>query len=176
MPIYREIIAQLMTKRVPERFLQRLIDGNDVYHSLVLVSPWIDPMNGQNYRLERLVNKIQKQQIRTYVFTREPEEKWHQEAVDLLCQCPTLEMNFNRLLHAKFFVCECIPHGFALLTTSNLTTPGLLGYEVGLLIEGRGGGESIVNRLRDLGLVTLRAFRETKRVKEITRVGRSSKP
>lgn len=175
MSVYREIAAQLMTKRVPERFLQRVIDGNDMYRSLVLVSPWIDPMSGQNCRLERLVSKIQKRQIRTYVFTREPEEKWHQEAVNLLCQCPTLEMNFNPLLHAKFFVCECIPHGFALLATSNLTTHGLLGYEVGLLIEGRGGGESIVNRLRDLGLVTLRAFKETKRVKEIARVGRSPK-
>jgi len=170
MPVYREIVAQLVSKRVPERFLQRVIGGNDIYRSLILVSPWIDPMSDQHCRLERLAIKIQKRNIRTYVFTREPEEKWHSEAVRILCECPTVEMNFNHLLHAKFFVCECLPYSFALLATSNLTTPGLLGYEVGLLIEGRGGGEPIVDRLRDLGLVTLRAFKETRRVKEIARI------
>jgi hypothetical protein len=171
--LYREIVAQLVTRRVPEKFLRRVIDGNDAYRSLVLVSPWIDPMYDEPYRLEALVNKIRSRSIPTYVITREPEETWHREAVELLCKCATVEMNFNHLLHAKFYVCECVPHGFALLATSNLTTPGLLGYEVGLLVEGRGGGEPIVNKLRDLCLFTLRAFRETRRIKEIHRIGGS---
>ena len=171
--LYREIVAQLVTQRVPEKFLRRVIDGNDTYRSLILVSPWIDPLYDQEYRLEALVKKIEKRNIHTYVITREPEERWHQEAVDLLCRCATVEMNFNHLLHAKFFVCESVPHGFALLATSNLTTPGLLGYEVGLLVEGRGGGEPIVNKLRDLCLFPLRALKETRRVKEIRRIGGS---
>jgi hypothetical protein len=157
---------------VPEKFLRRVIDGEDVYRSLILVSPWLDLMANEPYRLERLAEKIQQRRIRTYVVTREPEEKRHQDAVDLLCLCPTVEMNYNHSLHAKFFVCECIPHSFALLATSNLTTGGLLGYEVGLMIEGRAGGEPIVDRMRDLGLIPLRAFRATRRIKEISHIGR----
>lgn len=168
MPIYREITASLVTKRVPEKFLRRVIDGNnDKYHSLILVSPWIESMADEPYGLGRLMKQIQKHAIRTYVFTRPPQEGWHEEAVRMMCQAATVEMNYNALLHAKFFVCDCEPYGFAMLATANLTANAILGYEVGMMVEGRGGGEPIVSKLRDLALITLRSYRETKRVKEI---------
>lgn len=169
MPVYREITANLVTKRVPEKFLRRVIDGNnDKYYSLVLVSPWIELMADEPYGLNRLVKQIQKHTIRTYVFTRSPKENWHVEAVRMLCQVATVEMNYNPLLHAKFFVCDCEPYSFAMLATANLTANAISGYEVGLMVEGRGGGGPIVNNLRDLALITLRSYKETKRVKEIS--------
>lgn len=169
MTIYREIYATLVTKRVPESFTRRFIETNDHYHSLTIVSPWIDLLEKSRYPLKRILEKINKKTIRTFVITRKPEESWHQKAIDLLLTSDFVEMNFNNDLHAKFYVCECNPYSYALLSTANLTSSGIEGYEAGMMIEGRGGGEPIVVQLRDLGQVILRLMKGTKRVRDFSK-------
>lgn len=169
MPIYRRISARIVTKRVPEMFLRRFIEQGGRCRSLTIVSPWIAPLHDSPYTLERVVSKIRAGRVPTYVITRPPALDWHREAVEILTACPYVEVNFNEVLHAKFFVCDREPYGYALLGTANLTMQGIAGYEVGIMIEGSGGGQPIVDGLRDLGQITLRSLKETQCVKRIQR-------
>ena len=169
MPIYRQISARIVTKRVPEMFLRRFIEQGGQCRSLTIVSPWIAPLHDSQYTLGQVVSRIRTGRVPTYVITRPPALAWHREAVEILMACPYVEVNFNEVLHAKFFVCEREPYGYALLGTANLTMQGITGYEVGIMIEGTGGGQPIVDGLRDLGQITLRSLKETQCIKRIER-------
>ena len=76
-------------------------------------------------------------------------------ALQLLSPLPTVRTYFNNELHAKVYVCRCDPFGFAYVGSANLTGRGMTAYEVGLIVDGKGEGEGIVEELERIGTVDL---------------------
>jgi hypothetical protein len=111
---------------------------------------------------------IQLRSIPAYFVTRRPENAQQTKANDILRSCPSVELIYNENVHAKIYACTGPqPHGFALLSSANLTSNSLTLYEIGLLIVGVGPGSSMVEELANFGLRHLRTRPESEVVKKI---------
>jgi phosphatidylserine/phosphatidylglycerophosphate/cardiolipin synthase-like enzyme len=118
---------------------------------LILVSPWITPLVGTRYPLDEMLDAIRDQAIATYVITRPPAagNLAHEEAIAKLIGMPSVELRFNPGLHAKIMLAEGPRQAIGLLGSANLTRAGMLGVEVGVLMHGRGQGETLIRDLID---------------------------
>ncbi len=92
MPVHE--FAELVTEKPVKRFLQRFCLTDEPFESLIIVSPWIGTLEGVRFTLAYVLDLIGKRRIPTYVITRQPEEPWHQQAVDLLLACNWVERAF----------------------------------------------------------------------------------
>jgi hypothetical protein len=147
-----------------EYFLARLFLRNPPLRSLTLVSPFVNTMQGCRYSLADLSAKIKTQRIPTYFVTREPEESWQEEAVDLLAKNEWIEIRFNELLHAKVFVASAVQESesFAVFGSGNLTGAATSSnLEIGMLLLARGAGRRLVDQLYYWATNTLRVFPES---------------
>ncbi len=118
--------------------------------SLSIVSPWITAIPGE-VSLRSIVDHIDHSNIPTLVMTRHPrKEPMNREAVDVLLASDNIVLYYNNELHAKIYVCRCEPFGFALLGSANLSGNATRAHEIGLMIEGKGAGEDIVEELEKL--------------------------
>ena len=134
-------------------FFERLFAAHDI-HSLVVISPWIGSLQREElgYSVEDVAQLIRSKQIPTYVITRDPEaETVNRKAIDIFCSCPTVNLYYNNNLHAKVYVCRCEPFGFALLSSANLSTASSKMVEIGLMIDGKGYGQMVVEELENVG-------------------------
>ena len=149
--------AQLLTHRPVEDFLRRVVLYQDPIEHLVLVSPFIGPLKGITPNMSRLVEKIDRDRIRTYVITNEPGHDSQQAAVEVLSQSRYIEIRYNASLHAKVYVCKTRRIGFAMLGSGNLTATSIKQrIEVGIVIRERGPGVYIFNELWTWGSQRLR--------------------
>ena len=98
--------AQLLTDKPVEDFLRRVLFYQDVIENLVLVSPFVGPLRGVTPNMTRLVEKIDRDGIRTFVVTNEPDNEFQQEAIDVLSRSRYVEIRYNAALHAKVYVCK----------------------------------------------------------------------
>jgi len=132
-------------------FFERFIQAVEVT-SLVIVSPWIQSLNGEPFSLRDILWSIERRRIPATIIMRSPgKEPLNGEAAELFEGCPFITLYYNNDLHAKVYVCRCQPYGFALLGSANLSGRATRALEVGLLIEGKGAGRAIVEELEILG-------------------------
>jgi len=160
--------AELITDKPVKRFLQKFCLSDEDFESLILISPWIDPLEGVRFTLAFVLDKVTNLRIPTYVITRKPEESWHRQAVDMLLGCNWVELRYNNSLHAKLYVCKEREGGFALLGSGNLSRASVeKNIEIGIMIYGKGRGKELLHELYYWGSVRLRSLPESKLVKRI---------
>ena len=162
--------VQVLTERPVEDFLRRVVLCQHPIESLVLVSPFLGPLKGIHPSLTRLLELIDKNRIRTYIVTNEPNQSQpaQREAVDILSSSKYTEIRFNPWLHAKVYVCKTRQIGFAMLGSGNLTETSIARrIEVGLLVSERGPGMQVFNELWAWGSRHLRQQRASRLVKRI---------
>lgn len=147
--------VQVLTEGGHRQFFDRFLLSEGV-SSLVVVTPWISGAGPMEDHLVATIEKIRRGKIRTTVIVRHPrKEPMNYQALLALAKLPTVEIHFNNELHAKVYVCRCDPYGFGYVGSANLTGKATTAYEVGLLIEGKGEGERIVDELERLGRMDL---------------------
>lgn len=149
---------RVIRHKITEAFFDRFIKFNDCCY-LTIVSPWISDLNNMKITLQEIINKIDHDEIGTYVITREPlgRDKWHVKAIEMMKQSPNIAIYFNNNVHAKIYISENVFHSFALLGSANLTKQGLMGHEIGLLILGYGDNIRIIYDLKEMTQVDLRS-------------------
>jgi len=136
-------------------FFDRFVEAHEVT-TLVLVSPWVAGTGEHRSQLEVVARKIERDSIATWLLTRHPDrEPVNRPALELLSSLPTVKTFFNNELHAKVYVCRCDPFGFAYVGSANLTGRAMTAYEVGVMVDGKGEGERIVEELERVGTVDL---------------------
>jgi hypothetical protein len=161
--------AQIFTERAIERFLQRYFIGATLAQVLVIVSPFISDLTGSLYDLKDLLKKVGTDRTRTYVITRRPQETYQKAGMDVLKTSPYVEIRYNPDIHAKLYICwsRVEEESYALFGSGNLTSRGLRhNLELGMMIDARGYGRTLVRELYQWGGTTVRTI--SKRVKAIT--------
>ena len=132
-------------------FFTRFIQAYEVTN-LVIVSPWIMSLEGENISLTDIIWEIEKGKVQTVVIMRNPnKEPLNRKADELFNKSPFITLYYNNELHAKIYVCRCQPFGFALLSSANLSGQATRALEVGLMIEGKGAGRDVIEDLETLG-------------------------
>ena len=169
MPERQPSWAQLLTQRPVEDFLRRVLLYQHSIEHLVLVSPFIGPLKGVNPNMARLVQKIDRDRIPTYVITNEPHHDSQQAAVEMLSRSRYIEIRYNAALHAKVYVCKTRHIGFAMLGSGNLTATSIKNrIEVGIVIKEQGSGAYVFNELWTWGSQRLRQMKESQIAKRMT--------
>lgn len=134
-------------------FFDRMFAANGVWR-LIMVSPWIASRVDDPINIESIADYIEKFHVDTTIVMRSPEkEPTNSAAADLFMRTisPWLTLYYNNSIHAKIYVCRCQPFGFALLSSANFTPHDPRSYEVGLVINGFGAGQKIVEELELTG-------------------------
>jgi len=135
------------------QFFERVLSATGVWR-LVIVSPWIGSLSDDPVTLQDIVDYIERYHIETFVVMRSPQkEPRNAEAANLFISRigAWLKLYYNNGVHAKIYVCRCEPFGFALLGSANLTPHASRLYEVGLIVNGFGAGQKIVEELELTG-------------------------
>ena len=146
--------------RVIEPFLIRLY-GEKNPKTVYLVSPWFTHMAFQTANTKKLLQKLKMQQVRVILITREPEPgSLHEEFIKDVEKLPTASIYYMSSLHAKFYVVTTNERRYALLGSANMYEWSNSSYELGIIIESRGEGEVLVNKLEEL-VIDLRLIRNT---------------
>jgi hypothetical protein len=162
--------VEIAPDRPVERFLRMFILSPRRIDELVLISPIIGMLHGVSVSMTRILDRINREHIRTYVITNEPNPDYpsHVEAVANLSKSDYTEIRFNESLHAKVYVCRFTDGGFALLGSGNLTETSIRQrIEIGLIIFSRGRGVPLFHELSEWGTIRLRSLRESKLVKRM---------
>ena len=151
--------------RVIEPFLRRLF-GERHPKTVYWVSPWFTHMDFRTSTTKKLLKKLQAQGANLVVITREPESgSPHEEFVQDVKELPTASIIYMPMLHAKFYVAATTERRYALLGSANMYEWSNRSYELGIVIEARGEGEVLVDKLEQLA-IDLRVAQHTARVKE----------
>lgn len=156
--------AELITERTVERFLTRLFLREARLRGLCVVSPFIAAMAGSRFGLAELRKKVERERIPTYVITREPTERYQQDAMDLLAGSPWIELRYNASVHAKVYVAsaEREAESFALFGSGNLTAQSIeSNIELAMMVYSEGPGREILRELCYWATARLRTLRES---------------
>ena len=162
--------AELITERTVERFLLRLFLREPPILALCIVSPFISPLTGFRYSLAALRQKVERECVPTYVVTRQPEDAYQVEALEILKNCPWIEIRYNASVHAKVYVAQARieSESFALFGSGNLTGRSIeTNIELGMMVYGKGHGRDILRELYYWAGVRLRTFAESRLVQSI---------
>ena len=138
--------------RVIEPFLSRLyLESNP--RRVFLVSPWITHLKFSTATTSKLLQKLQYHKVNLIAITRNPDlGSKHAEFIRDFQVLPNASVFFVPKLHAKFYIVETIERRYALLASANMYEWSNQSYEVGIVIEGRGPGESLVDELEQLAI------------------------
>ena len=138
--------------RVIEPFLRRLF-GERNPKTVYWVSPWLTHMNFRTATTKKLLQKLEVQGTNLVVITREPEPgSLHEEFLQEAKQLPTASVFYMPMLHAKFYVAATTERRYALLGSANMYEWSNQSYELGIVIEARGEGEVLVDKLEQLAI------------------------
>lgn len=164
--------VRIFTDKSVDQFLQKFIVCEAHPMNLVIVSPFISDLAGEQIDLQDVIEKINAGKIRTYVITRSPKEIYQKISMDLLQQSPYVELRYNEDIHAKLFICWCREmedKSFALFGSGNLTKGGLRqNLELGMMVYAQDHGKTIVRDLYEWSTSGLRT--QSKRIKAATHV------
>lgn len=162
---------RVVTRQPVQVFLTRVVSHQEPIDHLVLVSPFIGPLKGISPSLTRLVDKINRDKIRTYVITNEPSPNHspsQQAAVDVLTGSRYTEIRYNASLHAKVYVCKAQRKSFAMLGSGNLTETSIARrIEVGVVVFDQDQGMYLFRELWKWGSQNLRQRKESRLIKAI---------
>ena len=153
--------AQIITERPVERLLRHYLMGSAVAQTMIIVSPFIGNLAGTPFELRAITDKVMADRTRLYVITRQPRESYHRAGIEVLQQCPLVEIRYNPDIHAKLYVVWSREEAesFALFGSGNLTESGLRhNIELGMMIFARGHGRTILRDLYQWGGFTLRTM------------------
>jgi hypothetical protein len=165
--LVREIKAAVVRNGVHKVFAARLRRASNTAKYVVIASPWITE-SSKGGSLDQITKILSEKRIPTYVFVRPPETEFELQGIQLLINCPTVELVYNPHLHAKLYTCIApYPYGFALLGSANMTVRSNTLYEIGLLVLAAGGGEVIIKELASFGMDYLRTRPESLVVKRM---------
>jgi phosphatidylserine/phosphatidylglycerophosphate/cardiolipin synthase-like enzyme len=134
------------------------------------VAPFIATLSKSRFSLRDLREKIDREQILTYVITREPAEQYQQEAMQLLSGCRWVEIRYNDSIHAKLYVADALrdADSFALFGSGNLTAKSIeSNIELAMLVYSEGHGRDILRDLQYWASVRLRTLNESKLIQPI---------
>ena len=162
--------VKLLTDRTVEKFLLRLFLRKTRLRSLCIVSPFISAMSDSRFSLLDLRNKVEREQIPTYVITRKPILPYQIEANETIYGCPWIELRYNPSIHAKVYVAcaERDADSFALFGSGNLTAKSIQSnIEIGMLVYSQGPGREILREINYWANVRLRTLRESKLIQPI---------
>ena len=147
---------------VIEPFLARLF-GERNPKTVYWVSPWLTHLNFKTATTKKLLQKLQMQGVNLVLITREPEAgSPHEEFVRDVKELPTASIFYMPMLHAKFYVATTKERRYALLGSANMYEWSNRSYELGIVIEARGEGEVLVDKLEQL-VIELRVTSHTVR-------------
>ena len=149
---WKERYARVIYDGGHKVFFERFLNAKNV-KELMIVTPWITSLKNEPTRLEHILNKINKEKIKTSIFMRSPEkEPINREASEMFRNSRHIRLFFNNELHAKVYCCTCSPSGFALVSSANLSSMATRAYEIGIIVEGRGHGTRIISELNSIGI------------------------
>ena len=147
---------------VIEPFLRRLF-GEMNPKTVYWVSPWLTHMSFRTATTKKLLRKLQLRGVNLVVITREPEAgSAHEEFVGDVKEIPTASIFYMPTLHAKFYIAETKERRYALLGSANMYEWSNRSYELGVVIEARGEGEVLIDKLESLA-IDLRVTQHTTR-------------
>lgn len=152
-PGWWERYIEVAYERGHIEFFNRVFSATGV-RKLVIVSPWLISQKNDPVKMADIADYVSKYDIETFIVTRSPDkEPENLQATNLLKSkiASKLTLHYNNSIHAKIYVCRCEPFGFALLSSANLTPHGPRSYEVGLIVNGFGAGQKIVEELELTG-------------------------
>lgn len=151
------------TGKVIEPFLFRLF-GEKNPKTIYWVSPWITHLNFGIANTKKLLQKIQFHKAVLIIITRRPEAgSPHEAFIRDAREMPTASIFYMPKLHAKFYIVTTQERRYALLGSANMYRWSNQSYELGIVIEARGQGETLVNDLEHLA-IDLRVAKNTKRI------------
>lgn len=140
------------TGAVIEPFLSRLF-GEDNPRSVCWVSPWFTHIDFRTANTKKLLQKLKIGGVNLVVITREPEPgSPHDEFVRDTRELPNASIFFMPMLHAKFYVAATTERRYALLGSANMYEWSSRSFELGVVIEARGEGEVLVDKLEELAI------------------------
>ena len=120
-------------------------------------------MNFKTATTQKLLHKLRLQRVNLIVITREPESgSAHEEFVRDAKELSTASIFYMPMLHAKFYVAVTSERRYALLGSANMYEWSNRSYELGIVIEARGEGELLVDKLEQL-TIELRVTQHTTR-------------
>lgn len=164
----RTVRAAIVRSGIQRIFVNRLRRAAGHLRRLVIVSPWITAGKEADSPFAALRKTINSNRLPTYVVTRRPQDAAHLVAINLLSECPTVEIVYNDNVHAKIYAASGpSPHAFAILGSANLTAGSTDLYEIGLLVIGVGDGSVIVEDLANFGFYHLRTRPESEVIKKM---------
>ena len=162
---------RLITNRPVERFLRRFI-GTPHPLELVIISPFIGPMSGINPSLKQVVNKIDRDKIKTLIITNPPSDEVgsQKEAINILRRSRRTEIRLLPSLHAKMYICRTrvgTTRDYLLFGSGNLTENSIGSMiEIGMMITNVGRGREPFSVL-DSWAKDLRVHPGSTRIKRI---------
>ena len=162
--------AEIVSSKPVQRFLLKFYLSDIPIQSLILISPFVGTLEGTRVTIDAICRKAVEKRIPMYVITREPEDEYHQQAINTLISYDPVELRFNESLHAKLYVCLCQEESqsFALLGSANLTRTSIeKNIEIAMMIYGRRQGREILRELSRWGLERLRTLDDTKLIKKM---------
>ena len=137
---------------VIEPFLRRLF-GEMNLKTVFWVSPWLTHLNFRTATTKKLLQKLRLRGVNLVVVTREPKAgSGHEEFVRDVKEIPTASIFYMPTLHAKFYVAETKERRYALLGSANMYEWSNRSYELGVVIEARGEGEVLIDKLESLAI------------------------
>ena len=167
--LVRTVKAAVVRRGLQNVFASRLERAKNKVQKIIIISPWITGAETETSPLRRICSIVRTGNIATYVFTRPPASIKETRALDVLKECPSVEIVYNTSLHAKLYICNApYPFGFAILGSANFTLGSEELYEIGMIVLSAGGGEEIVRQFAAFGLDYLRTRPESNVVKRIS--------
>lgn len=165
----RRVPAAIVRSGIQRVFVNRLRRAAAHVRHIVIVSPWITAGKDAGFPFSVLRKTIHSRRLPAYVITRRPQDAAHLAAINVLMECPTVEIVCNDNVHAKIYAASGpSPHGFAILGSANLTAGSMDLYEIGLLVTGVGPGSAIVEDLANFGIRHLRTRPESEVLKKMS--------
>lgn len=138
--------------RVIEPFLVRLY-GERSTKSIYWISPWLTHLNFKVATTQMLLRKLRIQMVNLVLITREPDPgSHHEEFVRDVAALPNASVFYMPTLHAKFYVATTSERRYALLGSANMYEWSSRSYDLGVVIEARGEGEVLVDKLEQLAI------------------------
>ena len=112
---------------------------------------------------KKLLQRLRLHGVNLVVITREPDPgSAHETFIRDVKDLPTASIFYMPMLHAKFYVAVTSERRYAMLGSANMYEWSNRSYELGVVIEARGEGEVLVNKLEELA-IELRVTQHTAR-------------
>ena len=138
--------------QVIEPFLIRLF-GEPEPKAIYWVSPWMTHLDFKTATTRHLLRKLAKTPTNLVVITREPDRgSAHEEFVRDALELARASVFYMPTLHAKFYVAATSDRRYALVGSANMYQWSSTSYELGIIIDARGDGEVLVDKLEELAI------------------------